>query len=139
VTKDWVYFANDNPFGQNYIRRLNKRTLKAEALVAIIGPAWYGYMTSDGVLFFASTVEYSVTTKDIMGHLYSSANGLEWWDIFQWRKDGWKPWWLFQFGVVSFPGGKPTDSGSVWLSGQGFVGFDMCAWRISVRFESLAK
>lgn len=132
ITEDFVYFTNDNLQGPNYIRRLDKRTLRCETLKAINGPAWYGYRTSDDWMLFASTVEYSKTTIDSRGHLYVSRNGRDWFDVFTWKKDRWRPWSVFQFGVINFPGGTPTASSSLWLSGQAFSDCDLSLWRVSL-------
>ncbi len=139
ITETFIYFANDNPYGPNYIRRMHKKTRTFETLQAINGPAWYGYQTSDGWMLFASTVEYSTTTRDGQGHLYLSRDGREWCDAFTWRKDPWRPWSVFQFGIINFPGGAPTTSASVWLSGQAFRDCDLSVWRVSAGTDGAGR
>ena len=123
--EDGIYFGNDDPFGPNYICRLDRESLEVERLQLINGPAWYGYQTNDGLLLFASTVESQDTASDKLAHLYVSSDNRSWKAVHSWPKDGWYPWSVFQLGVINFPGGRATSSDEIWISGQAFNGFDM--------------
>jgi hypothetical protein len=131
--EDGIYFANDDPPGPNYICRLDRQSLEVERLHAINGPAWYGYQTDDGTLLFASTVEHSKTAPDERAHLYASSDGRDWQDIYWWQKDRWRPWPVFQLGVINFPGGCARSSEEIWISGQAMKGFDMSVWKGALR------
>jgi len=135
ITERYIYFANDNPYGQNFIQRLDKKTMSALKIFEISGPAWYGYQTSDGIMLFASTVEYSHNPQNLRGQLYASVDGLSWKSIYKWDKDNWRPWSVFQFGVINFPAGTPVGSDSIWLSGQAFVDCDMCVWKVAISVD----
>jgi hypothetical protein len=129
-TKDCVYFANDNPLGANHLWRMHRSSKRFEKLATMNGPAWYGTMTSDGCMVFASTVEPCEELGDTSAHLYVSRDeGESWTDVAQWRRDAWVPWGVFQFGVINFPGGLPVRSDDLWMSAQALRGFDLSVVR----------
>ena len=134
--EDGIYFGNDDPFGQNYICRLDRKSLEVERLQPINGPAWYGYQTNDGLLLFASTVESPDTAPDKLAHLYASTDNRNWQVLYSWPKDRWRPWPVFQLGVINFPGGSARSSEEIWISGQALTGFDMSVWKGVLRWEN---
>ena len=131
--EDGIYFANDDPTGPNAICRLDRESLEVERLQEINGPAWYGYQTMDGWLLFVSTVEHAETATDQRAHLYGSKDGSRWEDLYSWPKDSWRPWSVFQFGVINFPGGCAPSPEEVWVSGQAMSGFDLSVWKGTLR------
>ncbi|MCC5931464.1 MAG: hypothetical protein JJU28_19610 [Cyclobacteriaceae bacterium] len=112
-TKDYIYYGSDAPDMENYIYRFRRGDSKAEKLVKVGGPVFYGCQVGN-YLYFGTVCEPSEVNRTDASELWCSQNGTKWKKVLEIKKDIW-PMKLFQYGQFLFPGG-PGDGKRLWLS-----------------------
>ncbi len=111
---DYLYWASDCPYEQNYIYRLNRCADVVERIQPISGPAYYSAMNSEGRMFLATTIERRREHKAIV---YGSDDGEQWVAAGEWRKD-FLPEKLFGYGKIEFIHGQ-EDLREVFINLKG--------------------
>jgi hypothetical protein len=122
-TNDYVYWGSDGgkytAVTANHIYRWSRRAGDIQQVAEVGGPIYYSTVDQEGRLFAATVVEGSDSENDRCAHLWMSADGLQWSEIGQWKKDHYPS--IFGFGVLSFPQG-PTAGSLTYVVGNGVQG-----------------
>jgi len=130
IEGDGLYFASDTPFEQNFIYHLDRRG-RISRLAEIPGSSIHGCRNRDGI-FFSTMAEPSQINTSAAVNLFGSADGGDWRQFMQWRKDLW-PMKLFQYGNAQLPDGE-NATGLLAVSTVAVAGADLqtSIWRTSV-------
>ena len=104
---DGLYFATDTPLAQNHIYLLD-RSGRLEKGRPLAGSSLQSCRV-DGGFFFSTAVEPSTFNRSGRCTVVGSADGVEWADLLEWRKDR-LPAGLFQFGNIFLPTGNNETS-----------------------------
>jgi hypothetical protein len=119
----YICWLTDSQLEQNYACRMRREDGNLERGHPIEAPVWYGTKTDDELYIAFTTVEPGVSVKRDTAAVLISNDGFDWQEIHSFEKDAWRPMKLFKYGVISMPSGK-MNSKSVYMSGEGLVGFD---------------
>ena len=122
-TEDHVTWLTDSNLETNHACRMHRVTGKLETGQPIDASSWYGCTTSDGVNLAFTTIERGPAIKSDRSSILISDDAFNWQRIYTFKKDFWKPVQVFKYGVISCPSGQ-IHSDSIYLSGEGLVGFD---------------
>jgi hypothetical protein len=121
----------DSEVDQNYACRLDRRTLDVEIGHEIPASAWYGVQLPGPVMIAFTVVERGPGVLRDTAAVLASRDGITWRELASFRKDRWRPYWLFKNGVLTSPSGHASLD-DLWLSGEALVGLDGSSIRISI-------
>jgi hypothetical protein len=106
IEKDYIYYATDTPYEQNYIYRIERKTGQREKLAEISGPSMYSCKA--GKMYFFSSAAEPGECYYPAACVWGSSDGDKWHKLIEWTKDRWHPGY-FQFGNVFLPKGTIED------------------------------
>jgi hypothetical protein len=110
---------------------MDRRTGELEIGQPISCSAWYGTTTTDGLYVAFTTVEPGPAIHSHASSILVSTDAFQWHEAGTFEKDGWRPWKLFKYGVISCPSG-PMPSSDLYISGEGLIGLDGVSMRLSI-------
>ncbi len=121
-TKDYVYWAMDSEFEDNYLLRLNRKSKVLDKIRTFPGPIIYTKTLKDGVYLLSTVKDKGPGIKDSYAHLYASKDLKRWEEIGKWRHDG-LPVRFFKSGIISFADGEQTSK-DFYIFGEALIGLD---------------
>jgi hypothetical protein len=111
-SRDSVYFGTDAPEEQNWIVRLDRRSMKLEKIAPVDGTVFHAKAIEDRY-FFSTACEPSDFNQSRRSDLICLQNG-EAKTLISLEKDHWHMKY-FQYGQITFSSG-PGSLGSLWVS-----------------------
>ncbi|MGK4001895.1 hypothetical protein WMF31_04685 [Sorangium sp. So ce1036] len=130
-TADHVCWLTDSEVTQNHACRFERRSLALEVGCEIPASAWYGAQLPGPVLLALTVVERGAGIRRDTAAILASRDGITWRELASFRKDRWRPYWLFKNGVLALPSGR-LSLDDLWLSGEALVGLDGSSLRIAI-------
>lgn len=118
-TKNYVYWGTDNPRGDNYIYRWNRKNKLVEEIAYIRGPIYSSKRVGD-YLLFSTGVEKEKDYKNKYARIYCVDKKLNCHELYRLRKDIWKPV-LFGYGLLEFVSGSCTEN-NFWVNTKNLTG-----------------
>ena len=127
---DFIIFVTDSQYAINYIKRIDRETLKIDNICPVQSSVIKGGQIGQ-ISFFSTTIEPSEINKDRYSHLWISHDGMDWREICSAKKDSIP--FIFQFGTFEFP--KYQDSkniDSLYFSGKALKKVDNKICKIKI-------
>ncbi len=118
-TENSVFWGTDNPKGDNYILRWDRRDEELEKVGSAIGPIYYCTRVGN-YLIFSSAVERGEGDQDGYARIYGLSPEGELEELYRLKKDFYHPI-LFGYGWFEFPHGN-LDDNRFWIGTKGLVG-----------------
>jgi hypothetical protein len=122
-TPEHVCWLTDSQLEENTACRMSRERGELEIGQTLQAPAWYGARTEEGLCVAFTTVEPGPAVHRSSAAVLVSSDAFHWQEIYQFKKDFWRPMKLFKYGVISCPSG-PVEATALPVSGEGLVGLD---------------
>jgi hypothetical protein len=122
-TSEHICWLTDSQLQENAACRLDRHSGELEVGQSLDAPAWYGAQTSEGLYIAFTTVEPGPAVQRDTAAMLASRDAFHWKELYQFRKDFWRPMKLFKYGVISCPSGV-LEAAAFPVSGEGLVGMD---------------
>lgn len=122
-TPEHICWLTDSQLEENTACRLNRHSGELEVGQPLDAPAWYGAQTEEGIYIAFTTVEPGPAVRRDTAAMLVSRDAFHWDELYQFKKDFWRPMKLFKYGVISCPSGT-LEAADFPVSGEGLVGMD---------------
>lgn len=131
-TETHVSWITDSHLEQNRACRLERSSGKLEVGQKIPCSGWYATSTEDGLHVAFTTVEKGPAIQSDESSILVSQDGFQWDVAATFKKDFWRPFSVFKYGILSCPSGR-LRSDDFYISGEGLVGLDGMSLRIRIQ------
>lgn len=127
--KEAVYWGTDNPSGENYVWRYDRRRKRIDQIGHVRGPVYYSKGV-DNFVIFGTAVEFGHGQQDRFGRLYAlkivdsgalvPVDALSLTEVYKQPKDRWHPK-FFGYGLFELNLGEVGEN-RFWGTHKGFQG-----------------
>ncbi|MCG3198053.1 MAG: hypothetical protein HUU16_07770 [Candidatus Omnitrophica bacterium] len=131
-TPEHVCWLTDSHIDQNFACRMERSSASFERGDPVDCSVWYGATTVEGVHVAFTTVEKGPAIKRKESSILVSEDAFHWEEIGAYRKDHWRPYRLFKYGVLSCPAGHVSLE-NFPISGEGLRGLDGVSEILQIR------
>lgn len=130
-TSHSICWLTDSNLKINHAFRLDRKSSRVEKGQELDASVWYGCSTREGVFLSFTTIERGPAIRSQSSAILVSEDAFHWQKVYEFKKDFYRPFQLFKYGVISCPVGEMSLN-DIYLSGEGLVGLDGCSLRASI-------
>lgn len=130
-TPEHVCWLTDSHLHQNHACRMRRGSGDLEIGQPVECSAWYGAKTTEGLYVAFTTVEPGEAIQSRYASVLVSRDAFRWTPVYRFKKDIYRPYRVFKFGVIGCPAGTQSASDFV-IFGEGLSGFDGRAVRMRI-------